>query len=60
MNFGLMFPNKGRPYGSADVLIELANLAEASGWEGFFLEEIFTSRGTLKQIQKRIAAGPPR
>lgn len=37
MKFGLMIPNKGRPYGDADVLIELANLADRSGWQGFFL-----------------------
>jgi len=37
MKFGLMFPNKGRPYGDAKLLTELALLAEDSGWEGFFL-----------------------
>lgn len=37
MKFGLMFPNKGRLYGNADLLIELANRAEEAGWEGFFL-----------------------
>ena len=37
MNFGLMLPNKGRPYGDADVLIGLASLADQSGWQGFFL-----------------------
>lgn len=31
MKFGLMLPNKGRPYGDADVLIELANLADQAG-----------------------------
>lgn len=37
MKFGLMLPNKGHPYGNADVLIEIANRAEESSWEGFFL-----------------------
>jgi hypothetical protein len=37
MNFGLMLPNKGHLYGDANLLIELAGMAEESGWEGFFL-----------------------
>lgn len=37
MKFGLMLPNKGHMYGDASLLIELACLADQSGWEGFFL-----------------------
>jgi hypothetical protein len=36
MKFGLMSPNKGRPFGDANLLVELAVSAEQSGWEGFF------------------------
>lgn len=46
MKFGLMLPNKGRPYGDAG----------ATWW----VEEIFTGRGALKKIRQRIADGPPR
>jgi alkanesulfonate monooxygenase SsuD/methylene tetrahydromethanopterin reductase-like flavin-dependent oxidoreductase (luciferase family) len=37
MKFGLMLPNKGRPYGDGNLLVELALSAEQAGWEGFFL-----------------------
>ena len=37
MKFGLMLPNKGRLYGDAQRLLDLAILAEESGWEGFFI-----------------------
>lgn len=37
MKFGLMLPNKGRPYGDPNLLVELAVSAEQAGWEGFFL-----------------------
>jgi len=37
MKFGLKLPNKGRPYGDVNLLIELASLAEEAGWDGFFL-----------------------
>ncbi len=37
MKFGLMLPNKGHLYGDANLLIELASMAEKSGWDGFFL-----------------------
>jgi len=37
MKYGLMLPNKGSPYGDANLLIDLALKAEAAGWEGFFL-----------------------
>lgn len=37
MKHGLMLPNKGEPYGDANLLIELALEAETAGWEGFFL-----------------------
>jgi len=43
MKFDFMLPNKGRPYD------------DATWW----IDEIFTSRGTSKQVQKRIAAGQP-
>ena len=37
MKFGLMLPNKGRPYGDVNLPIELANLSEESSGQGFFL-----------------------
>jgi alkanesulfonate monooxygenase SsuD/methylene tetrahydromethanopterin reductase-like flavin-dependent oxidoreductase (luciferase family) len=37
MKFALMLPNKGRPYGDANLLVELALSAEQAGWQGFFL-----------------------
>ena len=37
MKFGLMLPNKGRWYGEANRLVELAISAEQAGWEGFFI-----------------------
>ena len=37
MKFDLVLPNKGHPYGGANMLIEFANQTEESGWEGFFL-----------------------
>ena len=36
MKFGLYLPNFG-PFGEARALVELARLAERSGWDGFFL-----------------------
>jgi hypothetical protein len=38
------------------ALVQEFCIAGATWW----VEEIFSGRGTLKQIQKRIAAGPPR
>jgi hypothetical protein len=38
------------------TLVQEFSTAGATWW----IEEIFSGRGTLKQIQKRIAAGPPR
>ncbi len=32
-----MLPNKSRPYGDANLLLELALSVEQTGWEGFFL-----------------------
>lgn len=37
MKFGLMLPNKGKPYGDVNLLLELALSAENAGWEGFFI-----------------------
>lgn len=37
MKFGLMLPNKGKPYGDVNLLLELALIAEKAGWEGFFI-----------------------
>ena len=41
MRYGLEFPNAG-VCGDARVLAELAQLAEASGWDGVFLEDYIT------------------
>jgi hypothetical protein len=38
------------------ALVQEFSAAGATWW----IEEIYSGRGTLKQIQKRIAAGPPR
>jgi len=38
------------------ALVQEYSAAGATWW----IEEIFSSRGTIKQIQKRITAGPPR
>ena len=37
MKFGLLLPNRGRPYGDVNLLLELALLAEESGWDGWFI-----------------------
>ncbi len=41
MRYGLEFPNAG-VCGDARVFAELAQLAEASGWDGVFLEDYIT------------------
>lgn len=45
MKFGLMLPNTGKDYGSPTVLINLAELAEKSGWDGFFIWDHIGGRG---------------
>ncbi len=45
MHFGLMLPNKGRPYGDASLLLDLALSAEQAGWEGFFLWDHIGGKG---------------
>lgn len=37
MKFGLMLPNRGKPYGDVNLLVELALSAEESGWDGCFI-----------------------
>jgi hypothetical protein len=45
----------GKDFARDHALVNEYEKAGVTWW----IEEIFTSRGTLKQIQKRIAAGPP-
>ncbi len=47
---------EGKDFDHDRNLVREYSAAGATWW----IEEIFSSRGTLKQIQKRIAAGPPR
>ena len=37
MKFGIYAPNFGKKFGYADKIGELAQLAENSNWDGFFL-----------------------
>lgn len=37
MKFGLLLPNRGKPYGDVHLLLDLALLAEVSGWDGWFI-----------------------
>jgi alkanesulfonate monooxygenase SsuD/methylene tetrahydromethanopterin reductase-like flavin-dependent oxidoreductase (luciferase family) len=53
MKFGLSLPNHG-DYGDIHQIIELAVLAEESGWEGFFLWD-HIARGLAPQIDPWIA-----
>jgi alkanesulfonate monooxygenase SsuD/methylene tetrahydromethanopterin reductase-like flavin-dependent oxidoreductase (luciferase family) len=53
MKFGLSLPNHG-DYGDIHRIIELAVLAEESGWEGFFLWD-HIARGKAPQIDSWIA-----
>ena len=34
MKFGFLLPNRGRSYGEVNLLLDLAPLAEESGWDG--------------------------
>ena len=47
---------EGKDLAHDRALVQEFNAAGATWW----IEEIFSSRGTFNQIQKRIAAGPPR
>jgi len=53
MKFGLSLPNHG-DYGDIHCIIELAVLAEESGWAGFFLWD-HIARGVAPQIDPWIA-----
>jgi alkanesulfonate monooxygenase SsuD/methylene tetrahydromethanopterin reductase-like flavin-dependent oxidoreductase (luciferase family) len=53
MKIGLSLPNHG-DYGDIDRIIELALLAEESGWDGFFLWD-HIARGKAPQIDPWIA-----
>lgn len=53
MRFGLSLPNHGG-YGDIHRIIELALLAEGSGWDGFFLWD-HIARGVAPQIDPWIA-----
>ncbi len=53
MKFGLSLPNHG-DYGDIHQIIELARLAEDSGWDGFFLWD-HIARGKAPQVDPWIA-----
>ena len=53
MRYGLSLPNHG-DYGDIHRIVELAVLAEESGWDGFFLWD-HISRGVAQQIDPWIA-----
>lgn len=57
MKFGLMLPNKGRPYGDANLLVELALSAEQAGWEGFFLWDHIGGGGDSPTMDPWICLG---
>jgi len=57
MKFGLMLPNKGRPYGEANLLVELAVSAEQAGWEGFFLWDHIGGGGDSPTVDPWICLG---
>ena len=57
MKFGLMLPNKGRSYGDANVLVELALSAEQAGWEGFFLWDHIGGGGDSPTMDPWICLG---
>jgi hypothetical protein len=47
---------EGKNLAQERLLVQEFSLAGATWW----IEELFSGRGALKQIQPRIAAGPPR
>ena len=53
MKFGLSLPNHG-DYGNIQRIIDLAILAEESGWDGFFLWD-HIARGKAPQIDPWIS-----
>jgi len=53
MKFGLSLPNHGE-YGDIHRLVELAQIAEDSGWDGFFLWD-HIARGIAPQVDSWIA-----
>jgi alkanesulfonate monooxygenase SsuD/methylene tetrahydromethanopterin reductase-like flavin-dependent oxidoreductase (luciferase family) len=55
MRYGLSLPNHG-DYGDIHRIVELAVLAEESGWDGFFLWD-HIARGSGDQIDPWIAMG---
>lgn len=57
MKFGLMLPNKGRVYGDANLLVELACTAEQAGWEGFFLWDHIGGGGDGPTVDPWICLG---
>ena len=57
MKFGLMLPNKGRHYGDASLLVELALSAEQAGWEGFFVWDHIGGGGVSPTIDPWLCLG---
>lgn len=53
MKYGLSLPNHGN-YGDIHRLVELAHIAEDSGWDGFFLWD-HIARGIAPQVDSWIA-----
>lgn len=57
MKFGLMLPNKGRPYGDPEVLLDLAVTAEQAGWQGFFLWDHIGGGGDSPTLDPWVCLG---
>ena len=57
MKFGLMLPNKGRPYGDPGVLLDLAESAEEAGWDGFFLWDHIGGGGNSPTLDPWVCLG---
>jgi alkanesulfonate monooxygenase SsuD/methylene tetrahydromethanopterin reductase-like flavin-dependent oxidoreductase (luciferase family) len=56
MRHGLYLPNFGL-YGDAAVLVELATLAEGSGWDGFFIWDHLQMPGAEPAVDPWVALG---
>jgi hypothetical protein len=55
LKFGLMLPNRGRNFGDATLLVELAITAEAAGWDGFFLWDHIGGNGRSPTVDPWLA-----
>jgi hypothetical protein len=54
MKFGLSIPNKGK-YSDINLLVEIAQLAEEAGWEGYFLWDHVAGPGRTQFVDPWIS-----